>query len=53
MYGLIAAVMIFGNAPICSFDGFNLSCYYYTWPMCEQAIRGTQYRCVINPNAGR
>lgn len=49
MIHLIVAMAIFGSAPICSFDGYVFSCYYYSWQHCESAIRGGSQRCVTNP----
>jgi hypothetical protein len=51
MRSLIVMMSIFGNAPICAFDGYALSCYFFSWQHCENAIRNNpNMRCVMKPN---
>lgn len=46
----LAYSSIFGNAPFCAYDGFNYSCYYYSWAACEQAVAyNPAARCVVHP----
>lgn len=45
---MLAYTNVFGSAPICSFDGYVFSCYYYTWSQCEAAAPSNA-RCVLHP----
>lgn len=39
-----------GDAPFCSYDGYLMQCYYYSWSACEQAVKhNPNARCVANP----
>lgn len=47
---LMMLAYISGNAPICTFDGFNYQCFYYSWSACEMAVRNMPMaRCVVKP----
>ena len=46
---LLLLLYVYGTAPICSFDGYVMSCYYYTWQHCEAAVKNTNMRCVVRP----
>lgn len=51
MFAIIAAAAIWGDAPICSFDGYTYGCFYYSYEACESATKDTgNQRCVPNPS---
>ena len=54
MASLLMLIYVLGNAPICAFDGYQASCYYYSWQECESAVgRYPSMHCIANPNMGR
>ena len=52
MFTLIAAMSIWGSAPICAYDGYTAQCFYLSWSACESAIEGKRnQRCIPNPES--
>jgi hypothetical protein len=52
LLGVLVAQINFaktGTAPICTFDGNYMGCFYWTWEECE-SVRLDYERCIANPD---
>lgn len=47
---ILMAAYVMGSGPICAFDGYNYTCFYWSWEACEMAIKHNPLaRCVPRP----
>lgn len=44
-----AAYTVIGSAPWCAFDSWQMTCFYWSYETCQNAVRGTNHVCVPNP----